>query len=165
MNKDVRVADMLATYTGLVSLNNSIQLPADCRSVQALRVNDGGAYREMKPLPPTRLTEADAASRLGYVAQGRVLQLIGGSGQPDFALDYYQAIPALADSPMQINWLIQREPGLYLYASLLEASPYIQDDNRAAVWAQQYRDILDAMHAEDGYRRYGNAPSATVGGP
>ena len=136
MSKDVRVSSNQATYAGLVSMANTIQLPTDCRQVQELRVNDGGIYRELKPLPPSALADMACATRLGYVTVGRTLQLIGGSDQPDFALSYYQAIPSLADSPLQVNWLIQREPGLYLYASLLEASPYIQDDSRSLVWAQ-----------------------------
>lgn len=165
MSKEVRVSSNQATYTGYVSVSNAIQLPSDCRAVQSLRVNDGGIYRELKPLPPEALANTTSACRLGYVAQGRVLQLIGGADQPDFALSYYQAIPPLAGSPLQVNWLIQREPGLYLYASLLEASPYIQDDSRALVWAQQYKDILERMQADDNGARYGNAPAQRITGP
>lgn len=165
MNRDVRVATMQATYAGIVSLANSIQLPADCRAVQSLRINDGGVYREIKPLPPSALADTLSGVTIGYVTQGRMLQLIGANGQPDFALSYYQAIPSLADSPMQVNWLIQREPGLYLYATLMEASPYIQDDARSQVWAMQYGDILDKMRTEDDGIRYGNAPTQRICGP
>ena len=57
------------------------------------------------------------------------------------------------------NWLIQREPGLYLYSSLLETAPYMKDDARMVTWAGLYKTILDAMHAEDEQSRYGNAPA------
>jgi hypothetical protein len=157
---------MQATRTGLVSEDNTIQLPADCRAVQSLRVNVGSSiYQELHPLPPERLADAGIITGwpIGYVTVGRVLTLIGGSGTPDYAMTYFQQVPALATAPMNINWLIQREPGLYLYATLLEASPYIQDNNMAQVWAQQYQNIAERMQAEDDRARYGNAPA--IGSP
>ena len=153
---------MQATRTGLVNTDNAIQLPADCRQVQSLRLNAGdGTYAEIHPLPPERLAEASLTSTfpIGYVRVGQVLQIVGGNGQPDYALTYWQAIPALATAPMNVNWLIQREPGAYLYATLLEASPYIQDAGQAQVWVQQYQSILAGMQAEDANARYGNAPA------
>lgn len=60
---------------------------------------------------------------------------------------------------MNRNWLIQREPGLYLYGALLEASPYLGDDAKATVWVAQYQDILKGMQVEDDRARYGNSPS------
>lgn len=92
--------------------------------------------------------------------------IIGGTGSNAYKLTYWQGIPPLATSPLNRNWLIQREPGLYLYGTLLEASPYIQDDSRAAIWVTQYRDILEGMNAQDGRARYGTAPRMnTVGMP
>lgn len=156
---------MQATRTGLVSTDNTIQLPTDCRAVQSLRINTGGIYKEIHPLPPERLADAAITSSFpaGYVAVQGVLQLIGGNGQPDYALTYWQAVPALATAPMNVNWLLTREPGLYLYATLLEASPYIQDAGQAQVWVQQYKSILEGMQAEDASARYGNAPA--IGSP
>lgn len=164
MSKDLRVSAMQDTYSGIVSLNNTIQLPSDCREVLALRVTDSGLQRELKPLPPSQLATTSCV-RLGYVTRGRMLQCVGGTDQPNFYLEYLKAIPALADAPLQMNWLIQREPGVYLYAALLEASPYLQDDSRALVWAQQYGDIVEKMNAEEAGLRYGNAPAQVFGGP
>jgi hypothetical protein len=155
---------MQATRTGLIASDNTIQLPGDCRRVQSLRVNVGGVYQEVHPLPPERLADTvTTAYPLGYVVVNGVANLIGGNGQPDYALTYFQQVPALATAPMNVNWLIQREPGLYLYATLLEAAPYIQDAGMAQVWAQQYASLLDGVQAEDAGARYGNAPA--IGSP
>jgi hypothetical protein len=62
-------------------------------------------------------------------------------------------------SPNDVNWLLLREPALYLYASLLEAEPYLKNDKRTVVWAQMYKDLLQGMHAESDSARYGNNPS------
>lgn len=52
-------------------------------------------------------------------------------------LSYYAKIPALSDSNTS-NWLLAYAPDLYLYGALLEASPYLKDDERLAVWGQMY---------------------------
>lgn len=139
--------------------NSQIQIPADCRAVQSLRIAIGSLYQEIHPLPPDYLADQTQTTQYpaGYVSVGGILNLIGGSGTPVFKLTYYQKIPAL-DSTNTTNWLIAREPGIYLYGALIEASPYLQDDSRTLVWAQQYQSILAGMNGEDDRVRYGNTP-------
>jgi len=52
-------------------------------------------------------------------------------------IDYMERVPALSDSTTT-NWLLSEAPDIYLYGSLLHAAPYLQDDERIAVWAQLY---------------------------
>lgn len=158
MNRDLRQSQQQTTLTGVVS-SGLIQLPADCRAVQSVRIAIGNTYQEIEPLPPDALADVTPSQGFpaGYVNVGGILTLIGGTGSPTFKLTYYQKIPALNDTDTT-NWLISREPGLYLYASLIEASPYLQDDARALVWAQQYTSILEGMNGEDDRLRYGNTP-------
>ena len=148
-------------------MSSSISLPAQCRAIQSLRIYNGATYDEIQPLPPSYLGwTRPTGTALGYVVEGNVAHIIGGTGSNAYKLTYFQAIPALATSPLNQNWLIQREPGLYLYGTLLEASPYIQDDARAAVWVTQYKDILDGMTSQDEMARVGAAPRMnTVGMP
>jgi hypothetical protein len=48
-------------------------------------------------------------------------------------LNYYQKIPALSTgSPT--NWLLTEAPHVYLYTSLLHATPFLMDDARYAVF-------------------------------
>lgn len=156
---------MQAVHTGVIA-NGTIQLPSDCREVQSLRIASSGYETEINPLSPSRL--ADAVSRqhtVGYVTVGDDLTIIGSADGSTYTLTYWQQFPDLASSPMNRNWLLQREPGAYLYGALIEASPYLQDDARTLVWVQQYRDIVDGMHAEDDRARYGNAPAIRVSAP
>jgi hypothetical protein len=146
--------------TATVAIDSTIRLPNDCRAVQSLRIATGGGYQNIHPLPPERLADTiTTAFPVGYVTVGSTLTLIGGSGQPAYALTYYQAIPNLAAAPLDVNWLILREPALYLYATLLEASPYIRDMTITGVWVKQYQDILAGMNSENDSARYGNSPS------
>ena len=45
---------------------------------------------------------------------------------------FYQKIPAL--SANSTNWLLTNYPDLYLYASLLHASPFLMDDQRSVLF-------------------------------
>jgi hypothetical protein len=45
---------------------------------------------------------------------------------------FYQKIPALASN--STNWLLTNFPDLYLYASLLHASPFLMDDQRSILF-------------------------------
>jgi len=163
LNRDLRVSAMQASITGTVAADNTITLPSDCRQVQSLRINVGGVFQELHPLPPERLADTIvSAYPVGYVTVGRVATLIGGNGTDEFALTYFQAIPALSDDA-PINWLLQREPGLYLYAATLEAAAWIRDGDIADVAARQYQSLMAGVVAEDVGSRYGNAPA--IGNP
>jgi hypothetical protein len=63
-------------------------------------------------------------------------------------LTYYAKIPALSDANTS-NWLLAYAPDLYLYGALLEAAPYLKDDERLAVWSQMYINSLGDIEVAD----------------
>jgi len=68
-------------------------------------------------------------------------------------MTYYGKIAALSDSNTT-NWLLTKHPDLYLYGSLLQAAPYLQDDARIAVWSAAYQRGIDAMMMEQARSNY-----------
>ena len=69
------------------------------------------------------------------------------TGDTDVVLTYYQKIPALSDT-QTTNWLLTKSPDLYLYSTLLEAAPYLRDDDRMAMWGTARNQVLAAMQLE-----------------
>jgi hypothetical protein len=69
-----------------------------------------------------------------YTLQGDALRL---APVPDdsygIVLSYYRKPDPLAVTPT--NWLLANAPGVYLYAALLEAQPFLLDDARIETWA------------------------------
>ena len=63
-------------------------------------------------------------------------------------LTYYAKIPALSDSNTS-NWLLAYAPDLYLYGALMEAAPYLKDDERLPVWSQMYISSLGDIEVAD----------------
>jgi hypothetical protein len=74
------------------------------------------------------------------------------SPTPDQAYPFevlvYQLLPLLDDSN-QTNWLTEYAPQVLLYASLLEATPFLKNDERIPVWQQMYDRSAQALNGED----------------
>lgn len=74
------------------------------------------------------------------------------SPTPDQAYPFevlvYQLLPLLDDAN-QTNWLTEYAPQVLLYASLLEATPFLKNDERIAVWQQMYDRAAQALNGED----------------
>ena len=65
-----------------------------------------------------------------------------------FEVVYYQ-IPQLLDETVQSNWLTEYAPELLLYASLLEATPFLKNDDRIPVWQSMYDRAASMINGED----------------
>lgn len=68
-------------------------------------------------------------------------------------LTYFAKVPALSDSNTT-NYLITNYPQLYLYGSLLEAQPYIINDERIQVWMSLYNEAVQLINRDDEQGRY-----------
>jgi len=61
----------------------------------------------------------------------------------------YYELPVLLDENTQTNWLTQYAPNLLLYATLLEATPFLKNDERIPVWQSMYAMAAQALQGED----------------
>jgi hypothetical protein len=56
------------------------------------------------------------------------------------------------DSSNQTNWFTIYAPQALLYGSLLQAMPFLKNDERVPMWQGQYKLIMDILTAEDKLR-------------
>lgn len=63
-------------------------------------------------------------------------------------LTYYAKIPALSDENTS-NWLLRYAPDLYVYGALVEATPFLKDDDRLNTWAQLYLNVIQDIEVAD----------------
>ena len=61
---------------------------------------------------------------------------------------YYEQ-PALLGDTLQSNWLTEYAPELILYASLLEATPFLKNDDRVQLWQGLYDRCAQAFSGQD----------------
>jgi len=66
----------------------------------------------------------------------------------NFEVLYYERVQPL-DSSNQTNWFTIYAPQALLYGSLLQAMPFLKNDERMAMWQQQFDLIINTLKAED----------------
>jgi len=69
----------------------------------------------------------------------------------NFEVIYYERIQPL-DSSNQTNWFTIYAPQALLYGSLLQAMPFLKNDERTPLWQAQYDQIMQTLMAEDKLR-------------
>lgn len=100
----------------------------------------------------------DALSNTTYLSSGKPLyfSVVGNQFRllpiPDGAytaeLVYYAKLTKLS-STVATNFLLTQAPDIYLYGSLLQAAPYLQDDARISVWSSLYAAGLEQLQTAD----------------
>lgn len=66
----------------------------------------------------------------------------------DFEVLFYQRVQPLSSSN-QTNWFTVYAPQALLYGSLLQAMPFLKNDDRIPMWQQQYTAIMQTLKTED----------------
>lgn len=66
----------------------------------------------------------------------------------DFEVLYYERIQPL-DSSNQTNWFTIYAPQALLYGTLLQAMPFLKNDERIPMWQGQYDRIMQVLKNED----------------
>jgi hypothetical protein len=118
-------------------------------------------------LTPEQMDRIYAGSMKG---KPRAYSIIGDDIQlrptPDSVYEieilYFKHFTALSDSA-PTNEMLTNHPDIYLYGSLVEAEPYLQNDKRIQTWASFYdrakKDIIDSNERD---RHSGVAPTTRV---
>ena len=157
---EAQVERTLRTRQMIVRANASFDVqygavPADFLEVKSLKLTS------TNPQTPLSFLSIDALDNemTKHTASGRpkFFGIVGGQFRivptPDSnyttELTYYAKLSKLSTSNTT-NWLLTSNPDIYLYGSLLQAAPYLQDDARIQVWATLYeRALNDSQTADD----------------
>jgi len=66
----------------------------------------------------------------------------------DVSMLYYKKFDALSDSS-PTNWVITNAPDVYLYGALLEAEPFLMNDQRIQLWATALTESMTKIQEQD----------------
>ena len=127
-------------------------LPGDFAAPISMMLNDGAPLDCVAP-------DAMAQLKWGWgetAGAPTAYAVVGGAFEfgpvPDGAysatLIYYARAPALSVGAPG-NWLLSNHPDAYLYGALSQSAPYLQDDDRLAVWAPLFEAALNDINAAD----------------
>ena len=156
---EAQIERTLRTRQMIVRANASFNVefgatPADFLEVRSFKLSGTN--------PPTPLSfmtiDALDAESTKFTASGRpkFFGIVGGQFRlvptPDSnyatELTYYAKLSKLSAS-VASNFIFSASPDIYLYGALLQAAPYLQDDNRISVWATLYERALNDLQTAD----------------
>ena len=152
-NRKLRVRQMVKRATATLD-TQYFAFPSDFLQAKEFQLNTN----PITYLQYVTQNQGDYASQNNYITVGKpqFYTIIGTQIEviptPDTGytgeLTYYGKITALSDSNTS-NWLLAYAPDLYLYGALLEATPYLKDDDRLAVWSTLYANSLGDIEVAD----------------
>jgi Sec7-like guanine-nucleotide exchange factor len=158
-NRRLRVKDMIKRATATADAQY-ISLPTDW--LEAINVQlDGNNFtplmqQSIESLDIYRKSVDNVSSQPVYYAL--VDNTIELAPTPDTSytlqLTYYGTIDALSDSNTS-NFISNSYPDAYLYGALKHASIYLMEDDRVALFTQQFEKALEEMRLEQEKAEFG----------
>lgn len=160
-NRTIRTRDMIKRDTATTS-NQFVPVPSDWLGTYQLELDPmttGTPWENLRYISPDEASLMKARSAVGptraYTIIDGKFELIPapnynsttGTATVNLTLTYYSKIPVLSDTNTS-NWLLTKAPDLYLYSALLNAAPYLANDERIAVWSQMVSAVYDELIAD-----------------
>lgn len=159
-NREIRDYRMVKRSTAQVDTEYFVP-PADWLENVRFQLNTTPATT-LDFVTPDQMSEEE--SRRGSTGRPMYFTMIGSDFQimpiPDSTYDaelvYYSKIASLSDSNTT-NWLLTDSPDIYLYGALMQAAPYLSDDQRIQVWGGLYRQGIEAMRTQSDRAKVGSS--------
>lgn len=154
MERALRVRQMVGRSTAEIDTQYSA-LPPDFLEAKTFKVISS---RPIQPIEFVTPEQMDGMDQMNASAPGipKYFTIIGNqirvSPTPDSTYEvelvYTTRLPKLSNSNTS-NWLLQSSPDAYLYGALMQAAPYLKDDERITVWGTLYNTAVEAIKVAD----------------
>lgn len=158
LNRVLRIRPMQKRVsTTLTSGDAFVDLPNDFLEVTQIFI-DSNPNKVLNYVNANQIelenTQESSGTPSQYTIIGDEFQL---SPIPDsnytLKISYYSKIPALSTSNTT-NYLLTNYPQVYLYGALLEAQPYILNDERLTVWMSLFNEAVQLINRDDEQGKY-----------
>lgn len=159
-NRKLKTRKMITRATSTVS-SEFVALPPDYNALYDVQLLTS-PVRPLTYMTPHELANNQRqnvpATPNYYTVMGDSLEL---SPIPDIAYDieivYWANVPALT-APADSNWVLAAHPDLYLYQTLKQAAPYLQNDDRLVTWGGLADAIMEDIMISDERSVKGGVP-------
>lgn len=146
---EVEIARVLRskTYTQSITVSaETTSLPAEVAELRSISPKTSNVSNDQ---PLTIVSSAALAERrrwyggtAGAPRYGKVVDnVLTVVPTPDdeylHEIEFYAKLPYLSSS-VATNFVLQSDPDLYLYGALLAAAPYLKNDERVAIWRENF---------------------------
>jgi hypothetical protein len=155
--------DTLTVDTNLAS-PEFLDLPTDFQTMRMVRLPDETGKPRLQFLTQTQMDDYRysidnvTGTPVYFTIVGDQIELAPTPNEDmDIEVLYRGNIPALVSN--STNWLLTLAPDLYLYGTLLEASPYIQNDARLSVWGSAVATVIDQLNIHGERQSFDSGPT------
>jgi hypothetical protein len=164
LRRELRIRQMLKSVTtATVSGDSTVELPSDF-----IEIRDFVALTNpIQPLSyssPSALSNDPRASEVGVPKSYTILAndfLLSPPPDGIYTLRMlYFAAPAYLSSTNASNVFLNVAPDALLYASLIEAEPYLMNDARINTWGTMYDRAIASLAKSDEQGQYSGVPLA-----
>jgi hypothetical protein len=164
LRRELRIRQMLKSVTtATVKADSTVELPSDFLQVRDFVVVTN-PLTPLSYLTPSALSNDPRASEVGvpryYTILASEFQL---SRIPDAVYTVkmlYFAAPAYLSASNTTNVFLTTAPDALLYASLIEAEPYLMNDARINTWGTMYDRAIGSLTKSDEEGQYSGVPLA-----
>ena len=154
MERALRVRQMIERSAAQIDTEYSA-LPSDFLEAKTFKITSSRPIQPVEFVTPEQMDDAQQLSA-GALGIPKYFTIIGNqirvSPAPDATynaeLMYFAKLAKLSDSNTT-NWLLASSPDAYLYGSLMQAAPYLKDDERVAVWGTLYNTAIESIKFAD----------------
>jgi len=157
--RELKIQGFINVVTGTLDAGSSV-LPKPDRWRDTISINIGvGATNNQRKFLFTRDYEylrtywpnaLDTDEPVFYSDYDYNHWLIAPTPNADYPFEIlYYELPPLLDDAVQSNWITEYAPQLLLYGSLLEATPFLKNDDRIPVWQTMYDRSAAMLNGED----------------
>lgn len=162
LSRDLRTRQMLTSATtSMTSGDGKVELPADFLEMRNI-FTQGNPRMPVTYLSPSAFMRDARADESGlpvfYTVLGAEFEF---APTPDtaYVLEMlYFAKPTPMSDSVSSNVFLANYPDLLLYASLLEAEPYLINDARSATWSDFYNRAILNITTSDQNSEYSGVP-------
>jgi hypothetical protein len=164
LRRELRIRQMLKTVTTSTTGGDStVELPSDFLEVRDFVV-DTNPIQPLTYSSPSTFSRNSRRTESGKPIDYTIMALefeLAPTPDSNYTLEllYFAAPTYLSDSNTS-NVFMANAPDALLYASLLEAEPYIMNDARIQTWGSMYNRAIETLNISDQQGQYSGVPLA-----
>ena len=153
MERALRTRKMLVRANATIDTQYSA-VPSDFLEIRSMKITSSSPIQPMYAQTIEAMDDLDAKNPgtgkpVYFCVVGNQIRVHPApSGNYTAELAYYSTINKLSAS-VASNWILASHPDAYLYGALLQAAPYLKDDERAGVWSGLYVAAIEAIKTAD----------------
>lgn len=159
LSRELKITGTIAVVTStMVAGTNTYAKPDRWRETVSISIGTGTgsntveivnprSYEFIRAVCPNPTVTGEPRYYADYNYQNWIFGPTPDANYP-YEVIYYEQ-PALLDDTNQTNWWTEYAPNALLYATLLEATPFLKNDARIPVWEGFYNRAIASLNGED----------------